>query len=202
MPLVVPNVVRATINGRYLGNTMANVLDVYVNEVGAGRPIQIQRAMEDLGTYWDTKVVQQASNAYTALSIDWVDLTDANGLTGSLSSGPAFAYPAVGKLTGAPYAGNVATLVKKATESRRGERPGRMFLAPMTETDIADGIINASRLGPLNTALDEFLTNMTTEDWHLVVVHSTASASVGTSTQVTGLAADPKVSTQRRRWRR
>jgi len=92
---------------------------------------------------------------------------------------------------------NNALLVRKvsSTSGRRGR--GRMFL-PYSLPDAAVnqvGVIDGTSLGVRQSALNDWLTAMTTADYPLVILHNNAS----TPSTVTALQVDSMIGVQKRR---
>lgn len=206
MPLVVPNVARYTIEGTYLDAPVANVIDIFIPDGWSGYPRD--NAVETVGrnvlTGWYEEILPVMKGQYIATAVTWVDLNTADGSTGTVVVGaqPEHTLPYPGAIGGEPYTAAVATLVTKNTTARRGERQGRMFLCPPGEADIIGNTIQPDYLNALNGALSDLMTYLVAgsdSDCYPVVVHQSASSSIGTSTPVTGFKARARVSTQRRR---
>lgn len=202
--LVVPNTVRYTIIGQNLERPFANIFDMFITNVGAGREAQIESAAEILVGAWANELNAVLPASYSALRCDWVDMTQQDGVTGSTTVGIPSGFPDTGSVSGAAYSGNCATLVRKNTEARRGQRGGRMFLPPMNEGDVTDGYITGSRVTSVQNGLDAFMQVLT--DWgedeiYPVVTHVQGNTQVGVPSRVTSLSLQAKMSSQRRRWR-
>lgn len=208
--LIVPNVCRFTIEGSYLGAPCFNILDVYLPADGTMARGQACSAMAEIVLdAWAEEILPVMKGQYTAEAVSWLDLDSATGSTGSTTrgsggDGPYYTWPMPGAIGGEAYTGAVATLVRKRSIASRGQRQGRMFLPPPGEADMSGNTIGAPYLSALNTALGMFLSKLSdpAEDIGsaaLVTVHDPAGIAGPTWTEVTGLSARERVSTQRRR---
>lgn len=204
MTVIIPSVVRCTILGTYYGAPTANIMDFLVSEgwSGALRPAQCQATAENLLWRFSQRVLPLLGGNYVAQQVDFVDMSQDDGATGSVTSWDDQTWPKAGSIGGQGLTGAVATLVTKQTTARRGERSGRLFLAPPTESDVDGNIIGGPYLAALNTGLATFLDELDITDGggvnYPVVTHFTGSV-VRPSSQITALVARPRVSTQRRR---
>ena len=111
------------------------------------------------------------------------------------------AYTTAGGRTLTSSPPNVALLVHKRTAAggRRGR--GRLFIPFCLATaDISEsGIVQTSQVTTLQTAMNAFLTALTTQTVPMVLLHQTGLTPIGAPTAVTSLTVDKLVSTQRRR---
>jgi hypothetical protein len=86
-------------------------------------------------TIWQDEILDILSASYTYTGAQFIDLDDADGVTGHVS--PTAAHPTAGQVPGTPGAPQVCILVKKnIAGSGRGARPGRMYLSPINESEI------------------------------------------------------------------
>lgn len=205
MPLLVPNVVRCTIHGTYFGAPVANIMDFFVAEGfnGGTREEACETVAGNVLYTWATEMLPALNANYVMQSVSWVDLSEVNGSVGSVTSRGAVTLPLSGQIVGEGYAQNVATLVTKHTVARRGERPGRMFLVPPGESFVEGSFITTAHVTTLNTALEDFLTEVTvdvgTPDIAYPVVVHAQNLVAGTSSRITALTVRRRVSSQRRR---
>lgn len=97
---------------------------------------------------------------------------------------------------------NVSVLVLKQTGFGGRANRGRMFLPGFREDSVdASGIIDPTKLGNLQDALDDFFGSLTSLNLEPSLLHSESSP-VATPTEVLSFVASNKVATQRRRLRR
>ncbi len=107
--------------------------------------------------------------------------------------------PKVGTVTGDGMTPQVAYLIKKLTALGGRRNRGRMYLPGANESKVdGQGNVSSSFVTSLQTAADWFFTDLGTADIGLVILHADSS----TPTDVTGLTAQAKVATQRRRLKR
>ena len=96
---------------------------------------------------------------------------------------------------------NCAVLVHKRTArgGRRGR--GRLFVPwAISEGDVDEvGKISTSTVGALQTKFNNLLTQLTTNNVPMVLLHSEGQTPAGAPNLVTSLVVDPLISTQRRR---
>lgn len=206
MTLIVPSIVRCTINGTYLGSPVANIIDVLVPEAWGGheRDEACEACAVEVLFAWHTHVLPVLKGQYIAESVSYVDLSSVEGVTGTVTNAGATVWPYPGGVGGEPYSGAIAILVTKSTGSRRGERSGRMFLTPPGEADVNGNTIGAPYITALNEALAGFQESVESRPpggpyAELHVVHKTRLSEIGTSTAITSMTARARVSTQRRR---
>ena len=94
---------------------------------------------------------------------------------------------------------NVAALISKTTNVGGREGRGRFFLPGLPENDVDEsGLITVGHLGVLQPAMDSLLSDATTQDVPLELLHNSTRNPSG----LTGLSVDGRVATQRRRLRR
>ena len=206
MTLLVPSVVRCTINGTYFGAPVANIIDMFVAEdfdIADSREEACEIVAGNVLYVWNDAILPVLNANYVATSVSFVDLSEPNGAVGTVTERGAVVWPKPGLVAGEGYAQNVATLITKHTVARRGERPGRMFLVPPGESLVAGSMINSAHVTTLNAAFADFLAEVTTpgensDSSYPVVVHQT-NAVAGTGTRITAMTARPRVSSQRRR---
>lgn len=212
--LVAPSVCRYTVNGTYLGRPVANILDqVIIDNVGpTTRHDAIDDVAGDIIDAWSQHILSFVNTGYTATSVSWVDLDNANGETGSKSSTTDESWPQSGLSDGDPYAASVALLVTKETSSGRGQRNGRMFIAGLDESFVTGNTIEPAVLTGIQTELDAFTEALTetgmiaTYETFPTVVHTRNTGTAANpvieyvnNTAVTSFAAQSRVASQRRR---
>ena len=105
----------------------------------------------------------------------------------------------VGTVTGDPMTPQVAYLIKKLTALGGRRNRGRMYLPGANESKVdGSGNVSSAFVTTLQTAFDNFMTDLGAADIGFVILHSDG----GTPTDITGGIAEPKVATQRRRLKR
>lgn len=148
-------------------------------------------------------------DAYDAASFDDlmvndISLQEIRIKLGPNSTGAFGSFPAVrpGTATAAGWTPNVAWLATKSTAFGGRSGRGRMYWPAAVET-LADeaGNISGGSLTALNTALDNFLVELDTNSFPMVVLHGENSPAPAPY-PVTSLLASTRVATQRRRLRR
>jgi len=99
---------------------------------------------------------------------------------------------------------NCALLVHKRTQKGGQRGRGRFFLPwSVNESDCGEnGIINSTAVATANTALNVWYMDLATRGVPMYLLHQPGQSPTGLPTQVTSLAVDPLISTQRRRLRR
>lgn len=219
MALIVPGVARFTLNQTYMGNNVANVLDYQIDTTGStmSREDAVAAQAQDLAAAWQVRIEPIISDELILTSVTWVDLDEADGSTGTFTSGGGVTLPSEGNVASAPFPGNVSLLVRKQIQGNRARRSGRMYLCGIAESFTAvdePNIVDAANLATINSALAGFRDDTNNLDTlgtafesFLSVVHVTARDSEGNPTAgvhsvVSSLAADPLLATQRRRLRR
>jgi hypothetical protein len=97
---------------------------------------------------------------------------------------------------------NVSLLVHKVTDMGGRQGRGRMFIPGFREDRVSgEGIVQASDVTSINTALTTFFDGMETADLRLALLRSEGSP-ITAPELLTGLQLDTRVATQRRRLRR
>lgn len=203
--LSVDNVVRYTIKGRWSsGRPIVNLMDMHVEgaALGSTRDDQIVAVAEDVRNAWQDHIIPNISSSYTMEGVDYLDMNGLNGIVGSVL--PDVTRPLVGGQQTDSNAPNVSAVIEKQTGGgRRGEKPGRMFLAGLGDARVDNnGIILAIWRQQLDEAFQDFLESIddggVAEVPHYpVVVHVKSE----TATRVTGFVTQPIIGQQRRRLR-
>lgn len=214
MALIAPDVVRFNINGSYLGRPCVNVLDMVVqpDDSGEGRDQAIIDTAGQIINVWCEEMLDFFTQSYSFDSVSWVDLNSEDGFVGVRTSTDTNTLPDLGNIIQPAYSGAVATLVTKETSSRRGQRPGRWFLAPPGEDAVNGNFLVGTYLEALNTALSEVVERLTETgialgiNYFPTVIHTRNTGTPTNpnivyegNTQVTNFSAAQRVSTQRRR---
>ena len=209
-PIVIPNIVRYTVNGLYDGEVVANILDMEVevtSEPIDDRAEAIFEVAGDILNNWDDHVLSLLTSEYQATSISWVDLDSLDGETGERSETSEHTWPSPGRNPGTGMPGNVACRIEKNQDGGRRARNGRMYLVGCSEqaTDSANpSRWTADHLSAANTLMGTFFDGIQSEagpdgrEQALVVIHAPEGAAVSSSL-VTSLTARSVIATQRRR---
>lgn len=93
---------------------------------------------------------------------------------------------------------NTTPILKKTTALGGRKNRGRMYLPVLRDGHVGpDGLIDATPLGDLNTAIDDYVTAMNGHDMTAFLFHDSAEV----PTEITGLVFESKVGTQRGRLR-
>lgn len=209
--LVVPGVCRFSLYGTISDRPWVNIVDMHINtSVVGSRDDAIQDQAEVLNQEWSEHWSAFLGAAWTHVGCRWVDLDSAGGSTGETSeTSGAAVLPNTGDASGEIYAGNIAILVRKNAGAGRGTRPGRWYVPGSVEANVAGNNLHGGVTGPLATMLGTLLSSINqsggvltsgTYDSELVVVHAPALGPAS-FTNVTSLAADTRLATQRRRLR-
>lgn len=206
MPLVSASTIRFAIEGTYLGADVVTIWDQFAAE---GVYDDREEACELLGgellASWNGNILQWMDTAYTANQVSYVDISQDDGVVGSINSRGGISWPASGAIGATDsYTPAAATLVTKRTTARRGERSGRMFLPPPREGQVNAGQLDGVYLNGLQESLNVVVENMTNlvdpPTVYPVVTHVRAgNPNIGTPSRVTSLGVRPRLSTQRRR---
>lgn len=143
-------------------------------------------------------------NALMPLTTDTVTCTGARWAATVL--GGAFVRSVQGGLTSTVSTPNTSMLLRKQTPFRGPRGGGRTYWPQMvSETEVDEaGIIGGTRLAAINSALDDFETDLTTAGLAQVVLQGDTGISdpITPPPTVVEFLCDPKVATQRRRMRR
>lgn len=207
--LEAPECVRYTLHGLYLGKPVATVLDMYVNNaLLVDYSGELFTLAGDILNNWAQHVVPGLSNQYQFTSISWLDLGD-GGWTGERTGTDSYDLPVAGGEAGQPISGNTAMLVLKATEARRGERQGRMFLPGAVEPYIEGNFLtpafvasfNSDNLVPFYDGINDNGTGPG-EAAHWPVVIHTKNGVYQSRSRVNAFTLQGQVASQRRRNRR
>lgn len=211
MAQIVDSTVDYAIVGTNAGRPVVNTLSMYVgyDALGLAREEQCANIAGEVAAAWEAEILEFLPGGYTAERIEWVDLGESNGSTGESTGGGSWSWPSSGRGGGGdPYAALVANLVTKATTRRRGQRPGRWYLAPQAESYMSGNNIAPARITTMQTHCDNFLDMVTSNDalpelsqWFPVVTHFPGGTEVGSWTKITALQVRGRVSSQRRRGR-
>lgn len=215
-PLVIPDVVRMSILGRWSGaRPVVTVLhyDIGNTAEGVSRRDAIDQAVADVIQNWQSQVMAFLANNYSIEGLAWVDLNSEDGATGIEPPNSGENLTGIG--TGTTLPPNAAILVTKNQEGGRGTKSGRMYLPPLSEAyyDEQGLLVEPGQLTFQQGKMDTFLANITQAqppddyDGHLVVPHvplapdDEVTAWNGTSSHVTSLTVQQLLATQRRRLR-
>lgn len=220
MPFIVNGVCRFTLLQELAGNNVANIIDMRIDTTGStiSREAAIADQAEVIAREWAQDINVNLSDEISLVGVQWLDLDEADGSTGTFTGGGGVVLPNPGGAATPPMPGNVSVLVRKNLEQAgRGRRSGRMYVAGLTEAGTE--IDEANTIDPLvvagfNSAFAQFLSDINQNtvqvddyDSAMCVVHvSTRDGDghplTGTSTDVASLTVDPLLATQRRRLRR
>lgn len=216
MSLIVNGVCRFTVNGNMSGRPWANILDMRMDTTGTitDRNDAIRDQAGAIVNSWCDTILTQQCNSSTFSSVSFVDLDNADGLVGSVTSGADETLPQVGSVTGDPLPASTSALITKSIPRRRGHRTGRLYLSGLAEIQQLAGSLTAGYQTSIQTAANDFLTRINQDNpgifsytSNLCVVHITerdadGNPTAGTSEDVTALALQQRLATQRRRQRK
>lgn len=213
--------VRMSIVGHWTNNrAVTNVLHYIVFSDG-DRTTAVVNAAGIVILAWQENILPGVADNYTLERLDYMDMHEAAGVTGSVPPNPAF--PSIGGSIGASaMPPNAAVLVRKNVEgARRNTRSGRLFLPPgdeggvnevgtITNTAAAqarvDGFFADTNLTAPAASITEMF--MVIPHWPTIVDPSPPKPprivdpdGVGTFVRVVGLTVDSLISSQRRRLR-
>lgn len=225
MPFVVPGVCRFALRAEFGGRQVVNVWDIRIDTTGSS--MDRGDAIEDQAAILIENTTDHISpllvNDMEWKDVAWVDLDDEDGSTGSTSSGTGgINWPDAGNVTTAPIPGNTAVLVTKQVPSARGRRNGRSYVCGIPEADTSDPDPNSLTGGALTawqTAWDNWIDAVNQDgdpflgySSRCCVVHiltrepsdpgdPPGAPLTGESHDITSLAVQGKLATQRRRLR-
>lgn len=158
-------------------------------------------------TAWGTRIDPEIVNTLTLATV--------RVKKGPMEDGPFAQVTAnnAGASSGTAGPPSVAFLIRKNTAFGGKKGAGRMYLPGVKETDVDEtGAVVAGKVTLLQTAFNGFLNDLAAANAHMHLLHSYGSytSSKGVVTvvpsrtpdQVTSLAVDNRVATQRRRLRR
>lgn len=218
MAFIVPGVCRYTVNQLFEGRLVANILDMRIDTTGAiaDRDTAVADQAEIILDEWDDSIRVRQVDDLSCTSVSWVDLDDASGTTGDISTGASNSWPAAGAITDPPEPGGVSVLVqKRLTGSARDRRNGRLYLCGISNSQVDTSNANllaSAYLTDFQTQFDAFFGDINqngggplTYESALCVVHIltrdlvTGAPLTGNSTDVDELVVDPAFAYQRRR---
>lgn len=198
--LVWPNGTELTIRGTY-HNSRPWACTLHMHRLEQS-PQEVAR---DVLNNWQDHIMPVLSVGVTLADLSYVDQESVSGIVGTILPDPA--KPVVGGLTGNDLPANVALLVHKVTERRRGFRDGRMYLPGVWDQGVGDdGTLGSGYEANVNEALEDFFSGINNggqgegDTAQPVVVHTRAGVYQSFST-IDGLVVDPLVATQRRQLR-
>lgn len=209
-PIVVPGVTRFAVNQQIGGQDVVNIVDMQVDTTGSqlDRGTANLRVAEDILDNWDDHILGNLVAELSGQNVSWLDLNSLDGNVGVTTVGKTTTWPKAGGVAGFPVMpAMIALRVNKATSGGRGTRQGRMYLAGASEDWTATGVsqsFTAAIVASWNGFLQLFLNGINDAgisaepQRQMVVVHDTITAAPS-FTEVTGLTADSRISTQVRR---
>lgn len=209
--IVLPDIVRYSVNQRLGSRPVVNIIDMYLDD--ADTPLTRDEAIVDLAgniiEQWNEHVLPLLSDDLEFQSVSWVDLDTADGSVGSITSNGTQNLPAYGGQTAQTMPGMVTARIIKNTTGGRRARRGRMYLSGIPEAytdDPAVNTISAAARSAIQDGMDDLQSGLTATAEPLfalykpVVVHDPADAAPS-YTDLTGYSVDPVVGAQRRRSR-
>lgn len=215
MPFVVPDVCRFTYVGHNEVRPWAVICDMQIDTTGTitdRNDAIVDQAGVLLKEWYDT-IRPRISTTGVLDRVNWVDLDEADGSTGSITSAQGVNLPQAGTFTGEAAPANTSVLVRKQTVSRRGARQGRSYWSPLGEAGKNGSFLTSAELTAWQTAMNTWKGDVEQEGGALeftstlVVVHiltrdGDGNPATGDYTTVNTLAVDQKLATQRRRLRK
>jgi hypothetical protein len=217
-PIVAGTIVRFSFQADINGRACYNVIDVSLDEFGTDRETAVRDLADKMTDVWQDNVPTTVGSWYRYHGAHWMDLDALNGITGFKT--PNASKPILGQIGGSQHPPNVSVLVKKQSDARRNSRNGRMYLAPTLETECDDGgTLTGAAVSRYQTHMDSLKTGISgigvplgfTVAWRVVHVtghtgdpvpgHPNGYPNAWDSSDVSSLAIDPIVATQRRRLR-
>lgn len=216
--LIVPNVARYSVNGRYLGNGRATstIIDLEItNVVNDSRANAVREGALLVLLSWDVTIRGVQVDEWQAQSVSFVDMDSQNGATGIESSN---GWPVNGGVAGEAVAFNTGVLVRKnLLGGDRSRRAGRWTLPGVPEAAVASGYtLQGANLGQWQTEVEDFLNAVNglmswngasaAADVAMCVTHITGRDAEGNPVAgdyrlVESLEVQPILATQRRRLR-
>jgi len=135
MPFVVNGTCRYTLHGLFYGRATATVLDYFIDTTGgtAGRTEAIDAMAGILINEWNDSLLPVQSSAWVFQKVSWVDLDEEDGVTGERNTSGSITLPKPGAITFNQGSANVAVLVKKVIDRKRGARSGRIYVPGFEE---------------------------------------------------------------------
>jgi hypothetical protein len=90
------------------------------------------------------------------------DLTPLDGTSATISRDGTLSNWPVGQ-HGGDYVPQVACILRIRTATRGRSGRGRLFLGPLAESTVANGVVSATSVGQVTTAWDNFVNDLNTE---------------------------------------
>lgn len=205
---------RMTFKGAIAGRACDNVEDFSVDPGTGSRSVLLPALATMIMTAWQDDIMDAMGSGYSITGAHWIDLDSLSGGRGDI--GPNAGHPTTGQASGSPNVPpNVAFLIHKRCSFTRGQRPGRMFIAPLLEPDVDDtGVISGAAKTRVNAAVTGFRSDVNSISLPLLgsiawrVVHVTGHEldpphrpNAWNSSDVTSTDCDNLAATQRRRLR-
>lgn len=200
MAVVLTDLVECTIHGRMYGNKIEQVFHwlVSTNLPIGTREQSINALRSAVREGWEDNMLPLISQFYTFDGVTTVDLDVPDGLIWYDASG----LP--GQLGQEAVPTNVAAVVDKIGERRRGARQGRFFVSGLSEAQTNGNVIPSGALESLNIAVNDLRARWTetgelADDYFQpVTLHGRETATPFT-TQVNDFQVRPHLSHQDRR---
>jgi hypothetical protein len=213
--IIASGVCRYSVNGSYQGHDVVNIVDMKIDTTGtpSDRGVACFDQAGIIINEWSDSILTKLAPQYSALSVSWVDLDDAEGSTGERSTTSEDTWPQTGGNASSAFPGNVALRVNKNIIAKRGQRQGRMYLCGIAEgfsSTAEPNMIVPGNVAELNTALASFLGDINQEQGggvgtsyssEMVVLHTAAGLYTDFSV-VQSLTCDQYLASQVRRIRR
>lgn len=214
--IVAPTIVRFTMQHLLNGTTAADVIvDLSVDAGPTGtRSSAVNDVIGHVSHWWQSHVIVNTWNNITYLGAHWIDIDSTGGATGTI--GPSGSDPVTSTNTAPMTTPQVCFLIHKNSIAARGLRQGRLYWPNVGEADVdAKGNLTAPVIASQSGAFEGFRSTVGAYNnppvvasvaWRTVHVHKPDKTDAGTwtwsSSTIDSCVCDPRVATNRRRYRR
>lgn len=209
-PIVAPGIARFSLQGTIFDRTWANIFDMHIESGGiGGRDDNVRDQAKIFLNEWIDHVRLVIGNSVTLQRCRWVDLDSLDGTTGEVTAADSpRVMPSPGSVSSEQLPAASAVLVRKLATGGRAARNGRTYWPGVPEASTTGNSLTGTAVTSWNTQLALFLSGVSQSgassfggyDSHMVVVHTLAGIFTD-HTDVTSLALDSRLATQRRRLR-
>lgn len=212
--IVAPTIVRVTYKHQLTdGKKADSVVDISLDEFGVGRDTAVANMITHVSAPWQQYIVDMMANNVSYLGGNYIDLDSLGGTTGTF--GPAAGQVTVGQDNNPMAPPNTCYLIHKNTASRRGQRPGRLYMpGPTNSTMDENGVVTGTKITTINgrfssydSAIQSIAGTISITSTRPRVVHIDRHGSpdpavwTWSSSDVSSWSCDTVVATQRRRLR-
>jgi hypothetical protein len=192
----VPNVMRVQLVYSLYSQSIGNVFNVLSG--GGLLTTDLDRVEAVFASWWTNTARATSMNQVSLVRIVVDALNVVNGLHKEYTSG----WTAGGSLTGTALPGQNTCCVKLSTQFSGRSFRGRIYWNSLSQADVSNGLILATRRDAIVSAVGTLRTNLSAGGDTLVVVSYCSGGlwrSVGVATPVTGQSSKTTITQQKRR---